>query len=428
MFPYASEHQPKTKPVVTILLIIVTTLLSAWVIGNGYAGRMQNANQLLRQLGILPSEFHLLTLFTYLFLHAGIAHLLVNLFFLWVFGAGVESAVGSSRMLLLYFSAGVVGGLLQWMVTVWLLPPQTNSLPIVGASAACCGLMGLYAVRYHRTHIHFVGLPFHPHVVAFVGVCLLVEMAFGTFYLFSNAPANTIAHWAHIGGFLFGLITGHLLRLGEAGEKDYIARDAKREMDRSLPGAAIKKWELLLSREPNNMDARLELARAWMLLGDTEQAGLNYFQILQHSLIKQDRAKASEIYVEIRKADTQKSSGSVKSAPSRSIAEILLNLTHEQLFGLAKSLDEMKRHAYAAEAFRAVAVRSPNSTEGETATLNAARIYSENLGQHQEARTLLNLFLERYSHSPNRLHAEQLLREVNIAENHPNQQTKPQDS
>lgn len=417
MLPYASDHRPLRVPIVTWALLGVTTILSAWLmLADRLVGPGRSA-EMLSAVGLTPLRFHPLTLFTYLFFHVGIAHLLINLFYLYVFGAGVEDAVGRIRYIFLYLACGAVGGVLQWLVTITLLPPTAAAVPVVGASAACAGLMGLFAVRYYRARLAFVGLPFRPHVVSVVAFFLLVEIGLGLYALFQGSAMDGVAHWAHVGGFIFGLGCARLLGLSESGSRAYLQADANQAMDQSVPGAAIKKWELLLAREPDNPGVHEELARAWLLLGDGDAAVKHYVDAMALHLKLSDRPSAARIYSELHTiglpANDQDKSARI--ATRSSLASILMQLTPEQLFGIGSALEVNGQFDLATEAFRVVSMRAPNSPEAETAVLKCASISLRKLGRVREARVLVDLFLDRYKNSPYRVLAEDLRREVDAA-------------
>jgi membrane associated rhomboid family serine protease len=333
---------------------------------------------LLNAVGIVPGHLRPYTLLTYMFFHESLGHLLLNMCYLWVFGAGVEAALGARKFLGIYLLSGVVGGALQWIVTVQ-LAPDAEAVPIVGASAACAGMIGLYAVRYYRARLAFVGLWFQPHVVTVISAFLAYEIVGGLWSVWQGSAEAGVAHWAHIGGFVFGLTCAQILKLDAAGQIAYLAQDATRAMAASVPGAAIRRWETLLNREPDNTDARRELARAWLLLGDEEQATVQYSRAIQTLLGAARRGEATDFYTEMRQHRLSDST-----------------LTVSQLYVLGNVLEEREQGALAAEALRRVADLSPQSPEGETAMLKVISLYVHQLDRRAEARELLALFRLRH--------------------------------
>ncbi len=380
LLPYASDNPPTQKPVVTPVLLLLLCSLTLWVVA-AEAHHPGDGHTLLMLFGIVPARFRVYSPLTYLFFHGGFGHLLLNAFYLWIFGAGVEAAVGRGRFLLLFLGAGIVGGLLQWLVTAALFPLNGGE-PIVGASAACAGLVGIYAVRYYRARLSFIGLPFAPHVVTVVILFLCFEGGMGVWGLAQGSTAEGVAHWAHFGGFVFGLGTAQLLRLGETGQRAYLTADAHQATEKSLPGMAIRRWEDLLGSEPNNAQAMTELGRAWLQLGDTEQSSDYYLRALSHYLKHGNREEAAACFFEMR-------AGGVHRLPSNP----------GDMFSLGNALEEQERYAEAAELFRMITVTYPNSPETEAALLKTISFYIYQLDRKEEASLLLRIYSDRYPNS-----------------------------
>jgi membrane associated rhomboid family serine protease len=142
-----------------------------------------------------------LPLVTSLFLHAGIAHILGNMLFLWIFGDNVEAAFGHLRYLLFYLVCGVGSGLTHIAFNLH------SHIPALGASGAISGVMGSYMLLYPRERITTLVFIF---VVPIPAVIIL-----GTWFLFQffaginglgASVTGGVAVWAHIGGFLLGVI------------------------------------------------------------------------------------------------------------------------------------------------------------------------------------------------------------------------------
>lgn len=412
--PYASDYQPSRRPYATWALILLTTATAILLQAGDHLGEHGRTIAIINAFGLVPGRFRPYTLITYPFLHENIPHLLINLFYLWVFGSGVEEAVGSGRFLLLYLSSGIVGGALQCLVTLTLLPAGSANVPIIGASAACAGLIGLFAARYYRSRLSFVGLPFRPHVVLVVALFLLYEIAAGLWNLLHGSTTGGVANWAHIGGFIFGLGCAQFLHLGEIGRRAYLQADAARAMDHNVPGAAIKRWESLLAREPENPLAHTEMARAWLLLGDMEVAHTHFLAAIRAHLAANHRSEAARLFAEMRDNEDRpsKTARASQTAALRSRLAGVASLSTAQLFALGSALEEQEQFPLAAETLRLITVRDPDSTEAETALLKVVHLYVHHLRRFEEAKILLRLFLERYPHSQWRALADELQREA----------------
>lgn len=151
------------------------------------------------------------TLLTYMFMHASWMHLIANMLFLWVFADNVEDSFGHGGFLLFYLICGIVAALAH----IYTAP--ASQAPLVGASGAVSGVMAAYLVLFPRARVWvllFMKLPIRISALwALVG-----WFAWQVFSLLvADESAVVIAWWAHIGGFLAGLIiTFALLRLFRA--------------------------------------------------------------------------------------------------------------------------------------------------------------------------------------------------------------------
>jgi len=138
--------------------------------------------------------FPLVTVFTAMFLHANLTHLLGNLVFLYVFGPGVEEAIGGARLALYYLAWGVVAAAAQ----IWVDP--YTSAPVLGASGAIGGVLGAYFLLFptSRLEILIPFLEFETPAWLLLGGWFVFQVAF---------RQEGVANWAHAGGFLAGMAT-----------------------------------------------------------------------------------------------------------------------------------------------------------------------------------------------------------------------------
>jgi membrane associated rhomboid family serine protease len=139
-----------------------------------------------------------------MFLHANLAHLLGNLWSLWIFGNNVEDAYGSGGYLLLYFASGLAA------TAAFVLTNPGEVTPLVGASGAISGVMGAYLVLFPSARVVSVFPIFFFIPVALPAALFLILWFAGQFALIGGATG--IAWQAHVGGFLFGAAVSFLLR------------------------------------------------------------------------------------------------------------------------------------------------------------------------------------------------------------------------
>lgn len=152
------------------------------------------------------------TFLSTLFLHGGWFHLLMNMWILWVFGPNVEDRLGPAVYLMFYLLGGVLATL-----TFWLTDPN-GVMPLVGASGAIAAVLGAYAVTFPTTKVRSIifiifVLVFDMPALVWLGVWFLMQVFSGMLGLWGIAT-EPVAFWAHIGGFVAGMILMPLLSVG----------------------------------------------------------------------------------------------------------------------------------------------------------------------------------------------------------------------
>jgi Uncharacterized membrane protein (homolog of Drosophila rhomboid) len=213
LIPLRNDNPIHIVPVVTFgfIAICVTTFL--WQSSLGSAGN----NAAMYGLGVIPAVLlnkatlspHLvrvpaeLTLVTSMFLHSGWMHLTFNMLFLWIFGRSVEDSMGHVRFVVFYLLCGITAALGQAFLS------SSLRIPMVGASGAISSVLGAYLLLYPYSRV-LVALPFG-FFVEFVRLPALWVLGFWFFmqlinFIFSNADEGGVAWFAHMGGFLVGML------------------------------------------------------------------------------------------------------------------------------------------------------------------------------------------------------------------------------
>jgi membrane associated rhomboid family serine protease len=151
---------------------------------------------------------------TAMFLHGSWDHILGNMLFLAIFGKNVEDAFGSLRYLVFYFAGGFVAMMMQTAMTLLFGTALDARAPNLGASGAIAAVLGAYFVLYPTSRVLTLVLWFPIRIPAFVFLGLwfiyqLVEANFGLFA--ASANGGGVAFFAHVGGFIFGLIVARVL-------------------------------------------------------------------------------------------------------------------------------------------------------------------------------------------------------------------------
>jgi membrane associated rhomboid family serine protease len=158
----------------------------------------------------ISSGHHLATMLTAMFLHGSWLHIISNMVFLWAFGPEVEDLMGAGRYLTFY----VLGGVVAMLAEVATAP--ASMVPALGASGAIAAVMGAFLVTYPRDKIRslliilvFVSIRYIPAALL-IGVWFLIQ--FVHLGAFSDQPAGGVAYAAHVGGFIFGVVTVRLFQ------------------------------------------------------------------------------------------------------------------------------------------------------------------------------------------------------------------------
>jgi membrane associated rhomboid family serine protease len=216
MFPIRDDTPSWTFPLVTFLLILANGLVWLWELSLGGVAAL---NHFYYQFGFVPGVLtgayaapswaiapYFLTTLTSMFIHGSWSHILGNMLFLWIFGNNIEDHLGHSKYLLFYLAGGVVAALVQ------LLSGPTSEVPTIGASGAIAAVMGAYFFLYPRAKVQtlvffiFITIVRLPAWI-FLGIWFVMQLFEGTF-----GAAQGVAVWAHVGGFLFGVLIAWISR------------------------------------------------------------------------------------------------------------------------------------------------------------------------------------------------------------------------
>jgi rhomboid family protein len=155
-----------------------------------------------------------ITVFTSMFMHASFIHLAGNMLFLWVFGNNVEDALGPVRYLVFYLLAGLAATALQTAITLTTAPSSAD-VPNLGASGAISGVLGFYLVVLPGAKVltlfFFFFLREIPAMI-FLGIYFAFQLWNAGFQFFHPPEGGGIAVFAHVGGFVFGVLAALVLR------------------------------------------------------------------------------------------------------------------------------------------------------------------------------------------------------------------------
>jgi membrane associated rhomboid family serine protease len=157
--------------------------------------------------GLQPTPISVyLTLLTSIFMHGGLAHLLGNMMFLWIFGDNVEDEMGRLRFIAFYLLCGLVASLAHVFVTQ--ATGGNTLIPSLGASGAISGVLGAYLILHPHRRVRVIMLRMLTEVPAFmaIGLWFLFQIVNGLGVFGSGSQAGGVAYAAHIGGFVAGVV------------------------------------------------------------------------------------------------------------------------------------------------------------------------------------------------------------------------------
>jgi membrane associated rhomboid family serine protease len=206
MFPIRDTQPSYSKPVVTVILIVVNILVFLYEFSLG----SYEQNDFIFRHGLVPDHFQWTNVVTSMFLHGGWMHVLGNMWFLWIFGDNIEDILGHGKFLLFYLLCGVAAALTQTYLSL------DSRVPMVGASGAIAGVMGAYLVKFPRSRIYtLVFYIFITTIEVPAWVMLIywfaIQFISGVGSLAAPVAQGGTAFFAHVGGFVAGIGLIYLL-------------------------------------------------------------------------------------------------------------------------------------------------------------------------------------------------------------------------
>lgn len=216
MFPLSDSVPARSFPIVNIAIILATVFVFFQQL------TAPDFEVFIYQYALIPSKIDfenyatLTSFITSIFLHGGFLHIISNMWFLWVFGDNVEGHVGKFMYPLAYLLSGIAGGLAQYFVS------PNSAVPMLGASGAVAGVLGAYYVLFPHSKIKTL-VPFFGFVSIIelgapfmLGYWFILQLFSGAASLpFATADSGGVAFWAHVGGFVTGVIFANLLKKKE---------------------------------------------------------------------------------------------------------------------------------------------------------------------------------------------------------------------
>ncbi len=224
MLPLRDNVPTRTFPFVTVGIIVVNAIVWFWEVG----GTSVETDVI--HYGYYPCKIEGECLgpalraeipwyentFTSMFMHGGWEHIIFNMLFLWIFGNNVEDALGKVRFFIWYIAGGLAATAAQTFVTLNWGSDADASIPNIGASGAIAAVLGGYLLLLPRARVLsaiFFGFIFLREIPAiwFLGIWFLFQLWQGGWAVAHPEAGGGVAFFAHIGGFVFGLVTVFLV-------------------------------------------------------------------------------------------------------------------------------------------------------------------------------------------------------------------------
>ncbi|MDC3237117.1 rhomboid family intramembrane serine protease [bacterium] len=249
MIPIRDNQPSSSLPVVTYILMGINLLVFILQMQTGYGNEV-----FFYSYGLVPAKYtvhemsrhfslanQIFSIFSYMFLHGGFLHFLGNMWSLYIFGDNVEEYFGSLRFAGFYLLCGIISGLFHFFIN------PVSMVPTIGASGAIAGVMGAYFLLYPKarilTVIPIIIIPWFVEIPAFIflGFWFLMQFLNAT----GSSAGSGIAWWAHIGGFIAGLI---LVKLN----KKMPETDTDKKISRFTTKKRTPKLQMIVAK--NNTD------------------------------------------------------------------------------------------------------------------------------------------------------------------------------
>ena len=207
-FPYKDDNPRILFPFVTYTIIGINSLVFIY---QYFILPPELLGPIISTYALTPADPSVFTVFTSMFMHGGLMHIIFNMWFLWIFGDNIESVLGHKRFVLFYLLCGVGAALLQIQINTG------SQIPMVGASGAIAGVLGAYLFRFPRATVHVLVI-----LIIFITFIRVPAMVVIGFWFLSNLTAGLgtlgieetggTAWFAHLGGFVSGVVLNQIFK------------------------------------------------------------------------------------------------------------------------------------------------------------------------------------------------------------------------
>lgn len=389
-FPLRSDHQMRAIPYVTYSIIALNVLI-----------HLINASGLFTDYGILLIREAVaatwgftvgtpqpITMLTHAFLHGDFFHLFGNMLLLYIVGKVLEDGIGYLQFTLFYFTSLVVSLMLFGLIIKVFAPGQAD-MPLIGASGAISGVMGLAAFRYYRLKIQTVPLftlccfPIPIPVKLwlpfwfYAGFFAFREVWDGIAEIVTGEQSN-VAHWAHIGGLLIGAVIAIPLQSTHEGERDYALQDAAKASAGTVDTLPLKELQKLLKEKPDDPELQEAMGAVLVTANDLEPAFAYYTRAVSGYIAARIPNRAAMTYMKL----------------CETFPGTLMPV--KEHMAIASALESLHLCREAVQTFDMIIEHYADTEHAQAALLRVAHIYQTKLNEPDLARQALHTLLAQY--------------------------------
>ena len=364
--PLRTDSPLRHSPYMNWALIVANMIVFLITL---FTGNQGGANYVMDHFALSSRQPEVYQFFTYQFLHSGWLHIAGNMLFLYIFGNNVNDRMGHIGYLAFYLAGGVCSGL-AYVAT------QSNGVPMVGASGAISAVTGAYLVLLPRSNVTVF---FWYFIIGSYDVPSIwfILFFFGYDIFLNFAGGDQVAHMAHIGGTIYGimvcsgLLVFHLLPRDHFDIVALAQRWNRRRQYRDMVSKGYNPFDYTRVTDPPNHRA------APPPLSPTTQSVMELRGAISQAISAHDLDLAAKQYLELKVVDPQQ----VLAAQNQ--LDVANHLAHQQLY------------PQAAEAYEAYLRQYPRTGQVEQVELMLGLIYARYLAQNEKARTHLTRAIEK---------------------------------
>ncbi len=384
----STQKKTRSFPLAVVTIIAVNVVL-AIIMSRDF----ENAA---RDFGLIPNVFRMGRLITSCFIHDGFIHLGINMTILYIFGREVEWAIGRLEFLIFYIGACFAASGMHIAIVLATMDPYYAGRAVVGASGAIAGVMGLYAVRFHRRIFKFDGV--EVSALLLIMCWLIIQLVLGMVALYRDdifgLRLKYVAYWSHLGGFTFGIVTALIANMALQGEREYLTDKGRRDYDEGNFLEAAQDYDSLIKYDPENAFAHAELGKLWAIMEEESQSLPFYYNAIRLYINQGREAEAIAAAKEMEQYWPE------------------IRLDANWRFRLASFLEEDGQHENAVAAFEKIAEQEPNSSEAQMSLLKIAHLQLTSQNNPAASISTMEGFLLRYPNSEWTNFAQRTLRQA----------------